>query len=81
MFQKIRDVWITFAAVGRLSADFFRRWFLPLHSDDDDDDEEESRFLGWSWDDVEDDEDSPPELKSKSTPPLLSDNASDQDDL
>ena len=80
MFQKVRDAWMTIVAVGKMSADFFRRWFLPLHSDDDDE-EEESRFLGWSWDDVDEEEDETPELTNDPTPRQLEDNASDKDDL
>ena len=81
MFQKVRDAWMTVGAMGKMSADFFRRWFLPLHSDDDDDGEEESRFLGWSWDDVDEEEDSTPKLTNDATPPQLHGDASDRDDL
>ncbi len=81
MFRKVRDAWLTVGAVGKMSSDFFRRWFLPLHSDDDDEEEEESRFLGWNWDDEDDDEDSPRKLTHEKTPSTFEDEATDRDDL
>lgn len=57
MASRVRETWLTLRAMWRFCADFFRRWFLPLHSDDEDDDEEEGeRFLGWRWDDDESDD-------------------------
>lgn len=60
MFARIRETWRTLRAIWRFCADFFRRWFLPLHSDDEDDEEENGeRMLGWRWDDDDEDETGP----------------------
>ena len=81
MASRVRETWLTLRAMWRFCADFFRRWFLPLHSDDEDDDEEEGeRFLGWRWDDDDPDDDKAGDKVTERRDPEPDDPAPRRDD-